>query len=51
MYFSIIWEYKSMSFDKPVTFIPNYYDKLSLITLYLLVEFEVCQSRLPIRIS
>ena len=26
-------EYKSMFFDKPVIFIPNYYDKLGLITL------------------
>jgi len=33
--------------DKPVTFIPNYYDKLSLITLYLLFELEPCESPRP----
>jgi hypothetical protein len=36
-----------MFFDKPVTFIPNYYDKLSLITLYLLVELEVVSPCCP----
>ena len=28
----LLWEYKSQFFDKPVTFIPNYHDKLELIT-------------------